>query len=127
SAAGTNAVRRGGRRCSWHVAGRAGGRLGALPRVARRPGGPRARAEKRKPPVSGTGPAFDADHLARGSVRLPRTKLDPPAPLPLVILCDTREQDPLTFPAVVGRERRPVITRRATMRTGDYCSERLAS
>ena len=67
-------------------------------------------------------------HFARGSVRIPPAHtLDPPAPVPLRVLVDTREQAPLTssFPPLIGRDRRPVIAKEATLTAGDYTTEPL--
>jgi ERCC4-type nuclease len=67
-----------------------------------------------------------SDTFKRGSIATDLTpRLPHPAPEPLVILVDRREQDPYTFPPFVGRERRPVVTKAATIRTGDYVSEPL--
>ena len=64
-------------------------------------------------------------HFDRGSVRIPSTRLPHPAPAPLVILIDSREQDRWVFPTFVGREKRPVQTKDGGLPTGDYTTEPL--
>jgi ERCC4-type nuclease len=71
---------------------------------------------------------MSASRSDRGTVAIPRLcKLDPPLPMPLLLLVDTREQAPLTdhFPPWIGKDKRPVIAAPATLRTADYTSHPL--
>ena len=67
------------------------------------------------------------DGFRRASATVPALKLPHPEPAPLVILVDTREQDPWTFPAFIGRReaRRPIVVREHGQKVGDYTSELL--
>lgn len=67
------------------------------------------------------------DSFRRGSARVQSTQLPHPDPAPLVILIDTREQDPWSFPEFIGprENRRPIVVRRHGQSTGDYTTERL--
>ena len=69
--------------------------------------------------------AMTADAFRRASAHVPELRLPHPEPAPLVILVDTREQSPRTFPEFVGKDKRPVVTRVVTLAVADYTTEAL--